>query len=206
MKLTFAFLILVLITGMSYAVFHEIENSNFMSGERGAQSSHTSDSPFLEVSVNSTSISPGEPFLLHVTLFNPSATNVPVKVNQSQILGAQPCNNYIPIGVIMYKGIFTPQNVSNATPLYVYPRIVFCPIEFPVINETLLPQSDILNVTYEGIHGVEYKFVSSSVSVKISGYYGGPLGDKLVPLSPGEYTIEISSTLTPPSFIYITVS
>ncbi|BCU66966.1 hypothetical protein HS7_04030 [Sulfolobales archaeon HS-7] len=193
-------IIVALAIGVGYALIYASIEMNSNEGETVT----SGGTAYVEVYVNSTVTSTSVPILLKAALVNPSRHFLKVRLNDSNLLGRAPCNNYIPIGIVMYRGIVALSNVSNATMLPLYPPIVFCPFEFPVLNETLLPHSCLLNVTYKGLNGIAYKVINASLNVVIKGYYTIP-GDKLNPLSPGFYTIEVSTPLTSPVFVYIHV-
>lgn len=139
----------------------------------------------LRLAINATSLPAGGRLLISVSEFNTetSADNASAatlwKVSG---LSVGECGNApYPFGVALYQGRYTPENVSQAEPIRVYP-VVPCPLFIRLITGYLFePTSDSATI----LPGTGAP-VPMAANVTVSGEYSG---SSLLPLAPGTYTV-----------------
>lgn len=199
-KRAFILVVAVIIASVSFLYFlaHGISLENFKTNnnENNSQNSRT----YVIVHAN-RSIIEGQDEHIEVRIVNP--TNYKIDINVSNVPGQEPCVNTVPIGIVIYQGIYSYNNVSNATQLSIYPP-VFCPELPKVVKEELLPNSSTMKVTLnDGIT----KVLNASLNLWIHGYYIHSKEWKFYPLIGGHhYTIEVFTPVSQPMFVYFYVS
>jgi hypothetical protein len=106
-----------------------------------------------------------------------------------QGLSLGPCGTQAyPFGVALYSGTYTAANVSQATPLQIYP-IVPCPLFIRLVTGYLFqPASDMAVVLPSGPNATA---TPMSANVTATGVYGkgGAPSSSPTPLGPGTYTV-----------------
>jgi hypothetical protein len=151
----------------------------------GSTSTSASGGLQLRLAVNSTDLPPGGRLLISVSEFNAGAQ--PDNVSAATLwkasgLSVGECGNSLyPFGVALYQGRYTPENVSQAEPVRIYP-IVPCPLFIRLITGYLFqPMSD--SATVLPGSGAP---TPMAANVTVSGEYSG---SSLLPLAPGTYTV-----------------
>lgn len=151
----------------------------------------------LRLALNASTLAPGSPLGISVSEFNTrSTTNNVTKAGlwavQGLSLGACDTEGYsvYPFGVAVYQGRYTGANLSQATPLEVYP-VVPCPMLLRLVTGYLFqPTSDLAVILPSASNGTTL-LQPMSANVTVRGTYpASPLANAtLQPLSPGVYTV-----------------
>jgi len=160
----------------------------------------------LQLSVNTTKLTPGEVLQISVSEYNTLSTvNNVAAENSSAVsnLALGPCKNTFvqPFGVALFQGHFTKQNISLATALGIFP-LVPCPLFIrqvtgfiflpDSINAAVLPGGDISSST------------PMSAEVTVTGIFAQ--GTQSHPFDPGAYTIVAGDEWGTLEFLYIDVN
>jgi hypothetical protein len=164
----------------------------------------------LRLSLNTTTVAPGEPFTITVSEFNTLSTaNNASAANLWAIVGLElgPCGHSYgpdqgPLGAVVFSGRYTATNVSQAEPLGTYPYPIVCPQYIRLMTAFLFqPVSDSTYVL-PSLGGTP---VTLSGNVTISREY--PVYSSLgQPLSPGWYTLVGGDEWGNLAFLYVDVS
>ncbi len=159
----------------------------------------------LQVSVNTTSLNPGEALQINVSEYNilPTSNDISCGKNwavDGLTLGACP-NVYVqPFGVAVFQGRYTAQNISQATPLD-----IFAPVACP--NYSRLITDYIFQPGSMDAYVMPVCFITQatpmSAQVTVNGIY--KQGTQLYPLDPGVYTIVAGDEWGNIEFLYISV-
>jgi len=160
----------------------------------------------LRVSVNTTVLTAGEPLQINISEYNMLSidNNVAAATNwgvNGLGIGACPNINVLPFGVAVFQGNHNAQNISQGTPLELYP-VAPCVELFRLItgydflpessNAAIMPGGDLTSPT------------PMSASITVNGTYIN--GIQLIPLSPGMYTLVAGDEWGTLEFIYINVN
>ncbi len=158
----------------------------------------------LQVSVNSTNITPGEPLQINISEYNTlSTTNDVIAATNWGVTGLalSTCQNINeqPFGIAVYQGNYTSLNISQATPLTLFAAVP-CPLVIRLITEydflphsinaAIMPGGDITSPTL------------MSATVTVNGTYTRL---QLNPLIPGVYTIVAGDEWGALEFLYFNV-
>ena len=160
----------------------------------------------LQVSVNTNSLTPGQPLQINVSEYNTLSTdnNLTAATNwgvNGLVIGACPNLNTLPFGVAIFQGSYDAQNVSQGTPLEIYGAVP-CPQLIRLItgydflpdssNAAIMPGGDLASPT------------PMSATVTVNGVY--KQGMQLTPLSSGIYTAVAGDEWGTLEFLYISVN
>ncbi|HVB13094.1 MAG TPA: hypothetical protein VNE86_08155 [Nitrososphaerales archaeon] len=143
----------------------------------------------LRLSVNATSITSGESVLITASEYNTLTT--PNNVSVANLWGVNglslgSCSNEFvqPFGVAVFQGRYTTQNLSQATPLRIFP-ITACPMYVRLVTGYLFPpQSDVAAVLPGGS---VTSGTPMAANLTVSHIYKGYTESQV--LSPGVYTV-----------------
>lgn len=157
----------------------------------------------LRLSVNDTSISQGQSFGLNVSEYNTltSTNNVSIS-SQWVVQGAtQSCPNQLyPFGISVFQGHYGASNVTQGTPLQIFP-ITACPMFIRLITGYVFqPQSVNASVLPGDGNGTTAMETVVTVGTNYTGFPGQ--GE---PLTPGAYTLVASDEWGNLAFLYVTV-
>ncbi len=156
-------------------------------------SENMNDSLQLRLSLNATTINPGQTLMITISEFNTLSTANNVTASDSWALDGLelgPCGhsygpNQGPLGVEVFSGHYTAANISQAQPLGVYPSPIACPQFIRLMTGFLFqPLSDRAYVLPD--YGGNATGVSGGVAV---GREYTDLSSVGQPLNPGLYTI-----------------
>lgn len=165
-------------------------------------SSVGSNGLLLSLSVNSTSVAPGDTLGITVGEYNTHASRDNVSQNSQWLVRGQlgSCGDGVyPYGVSAYAGRWGAGNVSQATPVRVFPLLP-CPLFIRLVTGYLFqPTSD--NATI--LPGTGSVQMSSQLGVNRDYGSGNPQGQ---PLPPGTYTIAASDEWGNAAFLYVSFS
>ena len=159
----------------------------------------------LRVSVNTTSLNPGEALQITVTEYNTLATTNDLTCGTSWsitglALGACP-NAYIqPFGIALFKGRYTTQNISQATPLDIFAPVA-CPNYSRLITDYIF-QPDSMDAYVMPVCFITMA-TPMSAQVTVNGTY--IQGTKLQLLDLGVYTIVAGDEWGNIDFLYVNV-
>ena len=160
----------------------------------------------LLVSVNTNSLTPGQPLQININEFNTLSTdnNVTAATNwgvNGLAIGACPNLNTLPFGVAVFQGDYDAQNISQGTPLEIYGAVP-CPqlirlitgYDFPPdsSNAGIMPGGDLASPT------------PMSATVTVNGVY--KQGMQLTPLSSGIYTVVAGDEWGTLEFLYVNIN
>jgi hypothetical protein len=153
--------------------------------------------------VNDTSISQGQPLGLNISEYNTlSSTNNASASTQWVVQGAtQPCPNQLyPFGISVFQGHYGANNVTQGTPLQIFP-ITACPMFIRLITGYVFqPQS----VNASVLPGSGNGTTAMETVVTIGMNYTGIPGQGQ-PLTAGAYTLVASDEWGNLAFLYVTV-
>jgi hypothetical protein len=142
---------------------------------------------------------------INVSDYNPSSTELNLSEEDAwpvQGLGTGGCPSlYYPFGIAVLQGVYTSVNVSQGTPLEIFP-VVACPMIVMYISGYLFqPMSD--NATVLPGTGV----LAMETGISASGTYSvsGSKLNQLTPFAPGTYTVVAGDEWGNLAFAYFTV-
>ena len=170
----------------------------------------TNDNLQLRLSVNATTVAPGQAFTIAVSEFNTlTTTNNVSAANTWALDGLElgPCGHSYgptqgPLGIEVFSGRYTAANVSQAQALGIYPSPVACP-QFirQITGFSFQPTSD--NAYWLPSFGGNGTAVAGSVTVGSEYPSYSSAGQ---PLSPGTYTLVGGDEWGNLLFLYVQVS
>ena len=157
----------------------------------------------LQLSLNATQITSGQSIGIGVSVLNtlPTTNNVsastltPFDVR----LGSCPNQNY-PFGVAVFQGRYFAGNVSQGTPLQIFPNAP-CPLFIRFISGYVFQPNSNLAVILPGGNGSASPM---SNSVTVGGTYTGY--SQTTALAPGLYTVAAADEWGVSVFLYVQVS
>jgi hypothetical protein len=144
----------------------------------------------LRLSVNASSAGGNVTVFIAADEYNTlaSANNVSKATEWGlQGLSLGPCGTgAYPFGVALYSGTYTAANISQATPLRIYP-LVPCPLYIRLITGYVFqPASDLAVVLPSGPNATA---TPMSANVTATAVYASGLSSSSTPLGPGTYTV-----------------
>jgi rhodanese-related sulfurtransferase len=159
----------------------------------------------LQISINATSLTPGEPLQIAISEYNALSTgnNVAAATNwkvNGLTIGACPNINMLPFGVAVFQGSYNDQNISQGTPLKLFGAVP-CPQLMRLItgydflpnsnNAAIMPGGDIATPT------------PMATTETVNGTYSQ--GFQLTPFPTGTYTVVAGDEWGTLEFLYFTV-
>jgi hypothetical protein len=159
----------------------------------------------LQVSVNTTTLTPGETLQINISEFNTLSTtnNVAAAANwgvNGLTIGACPNINVLPFGVAVFQGNYNAHNISQGTPLELFAAVPcaqlmrlitgydFLPFSS---NAAIMPGGDLTSPT------------SMSATETVNGTY--TQGFQLTSFAAGIYTVVAGDEWGDLEFIYVSV-
>jgi hypothetical protein len=147
----------------------------------------------LQLSVNASSAS-GNVTTISIAVDEYNTLSIANNVSKGTDWGLQglalgPCGNQIyPFAVALYNGTYTAGNVSQATPLRIYP-VVPCPLFLRLVTGYLFqPASDLAVVLPSSANATATPMSSNVTATGVYGAMGGTPASS-TPLPPGTYTV-----------------
>ena len=159
----------------------------------------------LQVSVNTTSLTPGEALQISVSEYNTLSTTNDVSAGKNWgvdglTLGACP-NLYVqPFGVAIFQGRYTAQNISHATSLNIF-GMVACPMYIRLITGYVFLPNSTNAVVMPG--GDLTAGTPMSANTAVNGIY--TQGTQLHLLVSGVYTIVAGDEWGTLDFLYVSI-
>jgi hypothetical protein len=101
----------------------------------------------LQVSINATSLNPGEPLQISINEYNALSTdnNVAAATNwkvNGLTIGACPNINVLPFGLAIFQGTYDAQNISQGTPLELFGAVPCAQLIRLITGYDFLPSSN----------------------------------------------------------------
>ncbi|MGA2874978.1 MAG: hypothetical protein ABSE82_05475 [Nitrososphaerales archaeon] len=158
-----------------------------------AQQNQTQSSSGLELrlSVNATSITSGQSILIVVSEYNTLMT--PNNISVAHIwsvngltLGSCPTEFVQPFGVAVFQGLYSTLNVSQASPLGIFP-ITACPEYVRLVTGYIFQPQSVVAAVLPG--GSLTNGTPMVANLTVSREYGTPTQSQV--LSPGVYTVVV---------------
>jgi rhodanese-related sulfurtransferase len=159
----------------------------------------------LQVSVNTTTLTPGEALQINVSEYNTLSTtnNVTAATNwgvNGLTIGACPNINVLPFGVAIFQGKYNAQNISRGTPLELFAAVPCPQLMRLVTGYDFLPNSSNAAIMPGGDLGSP---TPMSASESVNGTY--TQGFQLTPFAAGTYTVVAGDEWGDLEFLYVSV-
>jgi succinate-acetate transporter protein len=159
----------------------------------------------LQVSVNATTLTSGEPLQINVSDYNTLSTNNNVaaatnwRVNGLTI-GACPNINVLPFGVAVFQGHYDARNISQGTPLVLFEAVPCVQLIRLITGYDFLPDSSNAAIMPGGDLTSP---TPMSTTETVNGTYTN--GFQLTPWASGTYTVVAGDEWGALEFLYINV-
>jgi len=157
----------------------------------------------LQLSLNATEITPGQSIGINVSVLNtlPSTNNVSASALSpfDVRIGSCPNQDY-PFGVAVFQGRYFAGNVSQGTPLQIFPDAP-CPMFIRFISGYVFQPNSNAAVILPGGNGSS---TTMSTNVTVGGTYTGY--SRSTALAPGLYTVAAADEWGVAVFLYVQVS
>jgi hypothetical protein len=142
---------------------------------------------WLELSISSSVVSAGQPLVISIDSYDPTAGSLNVTAAKSwavEGLRINSCYSSVyPFGIAVYQGSYAAGNVSQGKPLQIFPNVP-CPLFIRLVTGYYFsPESS--NATVLPGTG---SAIPISANATVTGTYPGQ-GSTAQPLSPGVYTV-----------------
>ena len=139
----------------------------------------------LALSMNSTKIATGQEMGMDISLTNPSPSRLSVPPKHDWPLrkwSMGPCLFHLPFGMVLLKGNYGVDNMSDGQRLTLYPRGLYLCRPIGITGFVFEPSSSrVIVETYNSSRQVTMKY-----HVAFNGFYEG---QKFQPMDPGVYTV-----------------
>ena len=160
----------------------------------------------LQVSINTNSLTPGQPLQINVSEYNTLSTfnNVAAATNwevNSLTIGACPNINVLPFGVAVFQGHYDAQNISQGTPLVLFEAVPCAQLIRLITGYDFLPDSNNAAIMPGGDLASP---TPMSATETVKGTYSK--GIQLTPLTSGIYTVVAGDEWGTLEFLYINVN
>ena len=159
----------------------------------------------LELSINTTSITPGEPLQIAISEYNTHSTgnNIAAATNweiNGLTIGACPNINELPFGVAIFQGNYNAQNISQGNPLELFGAVPCAQLIRLITGYDFLPNSNNAAIMPGGDVALPTAMATNET---VNGTY--TQGFQLNPFSPGIYTVVAGDEWGTLEFLYFTV-
>jgi hypothetical protein len=156
----------------------------------------------LQLSLNATKLSPGQSIGINVSVFNtlPLANNVSAANLLPFDVRTGSCPNQLyPFGVAVFQGRYFAGNVSQGTPLQIFPNTP-CPLFIRFISGYIFQSNSDVAAILPGGNGSSKMSTNVTVGLTYTGY------SQAAKLTPGLYTIAAADEWGVAVFLYVQVS
>ena len=197
-------LICILVSGVSGCANGAKTTESTTTGPITTTSALSPNGLQLRVSVNVTSLTPGEVLQISLSEYNTLTTtnNVSAEKNwgvNGLTLGLAQISTVQPFGVAVFKGRYTAQNISQATPLRYFCQVA-CPMYIRLITGyVFLPNS----INAASCLATIQTGTPMSADMTVNGIYTE--GIQSNPLVPGPYTVVAGDEWGTLEFLYVSV-